>query len=297
MTELDRYIPGVPCWIDTTQPDPDAAAEFYAGLFGWELEDTMPGDAPGKYLQARLNGGLVAAISSQSGESPPAAVWNSYVWVDDADATAAKVREAGGTVLMEPFDIFDSGRMAWFADPEGAGFGVWQPNQHRGATVVNEHGSLNFNNLNTRDPEGAKAFYGAVFGWDTLEMGGGFAMWALAGYGDHLETLNPGNREGMAEMGAPERFEDVVASLDPIPDDQPDTPAHWSLTFGVDDADAAAKKAEELGGQVVVPPFDAPWVRMTVITDPQGATFTASKFVPENKDVAGREADAAVRGS
>ena len=65
MAELDRYIPGVPCWIDTTQPDPDAAAEFYAGLFGWELEETMPADAPGNYLQARLNGGLVAAVSSQ----------------------------------------------------------------------------------------------------------------------------------------------------------------------------------------------------------------------------------------
>jgi uncharacterized glyoxalase superfamily protein PhnB len=89
----------------------------------------------------------------------------------------------------------------------------------------------------------------------------------------------------MAESGAPEGFEDVVATLNPIPDDQPDVPAHWSVTFAVDDADAIAEKAAELGGRVVVPPMDAPWVRTTVITDPHGATFIANKFVPENKDV------------
>ena len=292
MAELDRYIPGVPCWIDHSSPDPDAAAEFYGGLFGWELEDSMPEGSPGKYFMARLRGGNVAGVGSQMPGAPPMAVWNTYVWVESADDTAAKVREAGGSVLTEPFDIFDSGRMAFFADPEGAAFGVWQPNQHRGATVVNEHGSLNFNGLNTRDPERAKAFYGAVFGWELLDMG----MWALPEYGNHLEKLNPGTLERMAEMSAPERFEDVVASLNPIPDDQPDTPAHWSLTFGVDDADAIAQRATELGGTVLVPPVDAPWVRMTVIRDPQGATFIANKFVPENRDL-GTTADSAATAS
>ena len=89
----------------------------------------------------------------------------------------------------------------------------------------------------------------------------------------------------MAGAGTPEGFADVVASLISIPDDQPDTPAHWGVTFAVDDADAVGKKATELGGNVILPPMDAPWVRMTVIADPAGATFTASKFVPENKDV------------
>ena len=293
MPELDRYIPGVPCWIDTTQPDPDAAAEFYGGLFGWELEDTMPAGSPGKYLMARLQGGDVAAISSQQEGSPPAVVWNTYVRVTSADDAAAKVVEAGGRVLSEPFDIFDVGRMAVFADPEGAVFSVWQPNRFPGATVVNEPGSLNFNGLNTRDPEGAKAFYGAVFGWELLDMG----MWALSGYGDHLEALNPGTRERMGELDAPERFEDVVASLAVIGDDQPDTLAHWDVTFGVADADATAERAAELGGTVLVPPFDAPWIRGTVIRDPQGATFNANQFVPENSDMASEEADAAVRGS
>jgi predicted enzyme related to lactoylglutathione lyase len=276
----DRYIPGVPCWIDTTQPDIAAAAAFYGDLFGWEIEAVMP-----EYSIARLTGGDVAGISSPMEGAPRTAVWNTYVWVQDADESAAKARAAGGTVLMEPFDVGDSGRMAIVADSEGAAFCVWQARAHRGAAVVNEHGSLNFNVLNTRDLESATAFYGAVFGWDALDVGAGTA-WALPGYGDFLEQRTPGLRENMAAMGAPKRFEDVVASALPIPGDQPDTPAHWGVTFAVDDADAIAARAAELGGRVLVAPFDAPWVRMAIISDPQGATFTASQFVPENKDLA-----------
>ena len=117
--------------------------------------------------------------------APPQAVWRTYVWVEDADETAAKVRAAGGTVLTDPMDVGDSGRMAVLADPEGAAFIAWQAGAHRGAAVVNEHASLNFNNLNVRDIEGAKAFYGAVFGWDAIEVGYGHA-WALPAYGDFL---------------------------------------------------------------------------------------------------------------
>jgi uncharacterized protein len=178
-------------------------------------------------------------------------------------------------------------------DPEGAAFCVWQAKDQKGAQIVNEHGSLNFNDLNTRDVDGAKAFYGSVFGWQVLEMPGGFRAWALPGYGDYLERDNPGMREGMAEMGAPKGFEDVVASILPIADDRTDVPPHWGVTFAVDDADAIAAKASELGGTVVAPPFDAPWVRMTVISDPQGATFVASKFVPENRDLAAQAGGAA----
>jgi hypothetical protein len=172
-----------------------------------------------------------------------------------------------------------------FTDPEGAAFCVWQANRHKGARIVNEHGSVNFNGLNTRDADRAKEFYGSVFGWTTLALPGGAEMWTLSGYGDYLERDNPGLRKLTADAGAPEEFVDVVASLNPIADDQPDTPVHWSVTFAVDDADAIATKASGLGGEVVVPPFDAPWVRMTVIADPQGATFIASKFVPENRDL------------
>ncbi len=179
------------------------------------------------------------------------------------------------------------GRMAVLSDPEGATFCVWQAKGFKGARIVNEPGSLNFNSLNTRDVEGAKSFYGSVFGWETLGLEGGFEMWTLPGYGDFLERADPDIRKRVAEVGGPAGFEDVVASINPIADDQPEVPAHWSVTFAVDDADAVAEKATELGGKVIVPPFDAPWVRMTVITDPQGATFIASKFVLENKDLGG----------
>ena len=282
MTERDRYIPGVPCWADVSEPDPAAAVDFYRGLFGWEFEDVMPPGAPGSYVIARLRGGDVAAVAGAP-EGQSTASWNTYVWVDDADDTAAKVRRAGGTVVMEPFDVMDAGRSAIFTDPEGAAFCVWQAKRHRGAQVVNEPGSVNFNDLATRDLDGAKAFYGAVFGWTTLSLDGGFEMWTLPGYGDHLEEDDPELRKRMVEVGAPAGFEDVVATLNLISPDQPDTPAHWGITFAVDDADATAARATQLGGAVIVPPFDAPWVRMTVLTDPQGAMFVASKFVPENR--------------
>jgi hypothetical protein len=287
MPERAGYPAGVPCWVDTSQPDPAAAAAFYAGLFGWEVEDVMPPDAPGEYLMARIGGGDVAAISSIPDGGLPMAAWNTYVAVDSADDAVARVEAAGGQVLAEPFDVMDAGRMAVLADPEGAVFSVWQAKQTSGAQVVNEHGSLNFNGLNTRDVAGAKAFYGSVLGWTTMDLGGGTEMWTLPGYGDHLEADNPGLREQLAAMGGPSGFEDVVAAINPIPADQPDTPPHWSVTFATDDVDATVATAVELGGTVVVPPFDAPWVRMAVLADPQGALFIASQYIPENRDVGG----------
>jgi predicted enzyme related to lactoylglutathione lyase len=285
MAERDGYIPGVPCWVDTSQPDPESAVAFYRDLFGWEFEDVMPPDSEGKYFIARLRGGDVAAVGSIPEAAPPVAMWNTYVWVDNADETASKVRDSGGSVVMDPFDVMDAGRMAVFTDTEGAAFCIWQAKENKGAQIVNEHGSLNFNDLHTRDVEGAKSFYGSVFGWRTLELDGGFQAWTLPGYGDYLERDNPGLRDQQADVGAPKGFEDVVASIFPIGDDQPDVPPHWGVTFGVDDADAIADKATALGGDVLLPPFDAPWVRTTVIADPQGATFTASQFVPENRDL------------
>jgi uncharacterized protein len=284
MLERDGYPVGVPCWVDTAQPDPEAAVTFYSGLFGWEFEDTMPADSPGRYFVARLRGRDVAAVGSQPEGMPTA--WNMYVCVESADETAAKAKDAGGSVLMEPFDVGDSGRMAVLADPEGAAFCVWEARSFKGAQLVNEHATWNFNELNTRDPGGAQTFYRAVFGWEatTIVTGnGGFTMWRRPGYGDFLAERDPELRERQATGGAPEGFEDAVAWLIPRTDGQfpEDSPAHWSTTFAVDDADTVAEQAEKLGGKVLAPPFDAPWVRMTVLSDPQGAVFTASKFVPE----------------
>jgi predicted enzyme related to lactoylglutathione lyase len=286
MIERDGYPPGVPCWVDTGQPDPEAAVRFYSGLFGWEFVDRTPPGSPGRYFVAQLRGRAVAAVGSQSDQAPPTPVWKMYVSVDSAEDTSAKARDAGGTVLAEPFEAGDAGRMAVLADPEGAVFCVWEAKEHRGAQLVNEHATWNFNELNTRDPGRAQTFYRAVFGWEatTLVTGdGGFTMFRRPGYGDFLAERDPGIRERQAAGGAPEGFEDAVAWLVPMTNggSPEDTPAHWSTTFAVDDADAIADRAEELGGTVLAPPFDAPWVRMTVIRDPQGAVFTASKYVPE----------------
>src|SRR5207249_912832 len=103
--ERDGYIPGVPCAVDTSQPDPAAAVGFYRDLFGWEFEDVMPPQSEAQYLVARLRGRDVAAVGSIREGAPPRAMWNTYVWVDSADETAAKVRDAGGGVVMEPFDV------------------------------------------------------------------------------------------------------------------------------------------------------------------------------------------------
>src|SRR4029450_3560847 len=127
--ERSEYPPGVPCWIDTAEPDPEAATRFYGGLFGWEFEDQMPAGAPRSYFMARLQGRDVAAIGSPQDGAPPTPVWNTYIAVDSADETAAKVAKAGGTTLAEPFDVFDAGRMGIFSDPSGAVFSVWQAKQ------------------------------------------------------------------------------------------------------------------------------------------------------------------------
>jgi uncharacterized protein len=300
MPERDGYVPGVPCWVDASEPDPEAAVDFYAGLFGWEFRDVMPASAEGSYFMARTEtrgwslfdmsgeprSGNVAAITPVPEGAAQRAIWNTYISVASADEAAAKVRDAGGGVVVEPFDFTDAGRTAVFTDPEGAAFCVWEAHKHTGAQVVNDPGSLNFNGLHTSDTEAAKAFYGSVFGWRTFAMGEA-EMWALDGYGDFIERHHPDLRQRWAEAGAPPGFEDVIATINRIRDDQRDMPAHWSVTFAVGDADAAAAKAVELGGTVLVPPLDAPWVRITILADPQGATFTASRFTPENKNLGG----------
>jgi uncharacterized protein len=283
MPERNGYIAGVPCWIDTSQPDPEAATDFYGGLFGWEFENVMPDGSEGTYLVGRIRGGDVAAAGSIEEGAPPTALWNTYVWVDSADDAVAKAREAGGEATG-PFDVMDAGRMAIVTDPEGAVLCVWEAKNHRGAKVVNEHGALLFNTLATRDLPRAEAFYGALFGWRALEMPSG-VMWTLPGYGDHLEEGNPGLHDQMKQMGAPDGFIDVVAAVEPIAQDDTTTQAHWTVTFAVDDADGAAARAKELGAEVVAGPMDAPWTRTALLRDPQGALFVASQFVPENSDI------------
>jgi predicted enzyme related to lactoylglutathione lyase len=274
----DGYPAGVPCWIDTTQPEPLAAAEFYRGLLGWQLEDMMPPGSPGHYLVARLHGRDVAAISSIADADSTHAMWNTYVWVDSADETARRVEAAGGRVVTGPFDVPDAGRMAGCEDPSGAGFRLWQARGHRGARLVNAPGSWNWSNLNTPDAERSIHFYASVFGWEftAVDFGAG-ASWmvGMPGYADFLEVEHPGTRERHAAAGAPQGFTDAIGWLQPIPSG---AAPHWNVTLSVADADAVAARTTALGGSVVSGPLEVPYARMVQIIDPQGASVTLSQF-------------------
>jgi len=269
----DGYPVGVPCWIDTSQRDLDAARSFYGALFGWDFEERMPG----RYLIATLNGLDVAGVAHQPDDEPS---WNTYIQVDSADWATADAIQLGGQAIVPPFDVADSGRMSVIADPTGAVFCMWEPKGHHGARLVNVHGTWNWSDLYTPDPSLAEPFYRALFGWDATAVSFGEAsgtMWRRPGYGDTLEALNPGIREMHEDAGAPEGFTDCVAWLM-----EGDGPSRWHVTFAVDDADASAARAAELGAEVLVPPYDAGPVRVAMLKDPQGAVFTISRYDPSN---------------
>jgi uncharacterized protein len=271
MSEREQYQSGVPCWVDTVQPEPEAAVSFYGGLFGWSFSGPgpMPGDPPGRYFAAQVRGREVAGIGSQpanGGPSRPA--WNTYISVERADEAARKAKDAGGDVVVEPFDVPPAGRMAVLTDPAGALFCVWEAAERNGARLVNEPGAWSMSFLGTDDPEGAMSFYGSVFGWNAepMELGGQeFTLCRLPGYVG-----------GEPQQPVPR---DVVAVMLPANGGAPDGPPQWNVDFWVGDADAAADKASKLGGEVVVGPYDTPGFRQAVLADPHGATFTVSQLL------------------
>ncbi|HZP31642.1 MAG TPA: VOC family protein [Acidimicrobiia bacterium] len=247
--EMDRYDHGVPSWADVGTPDIDSAVAFYTDLFGWDIP-AGPAEAGG-YRIAFLRGRTVCGIGPQMNPGPP--VWTTYVNVDDADAVAALVKDNGGAVFAEPMDIMDVGRMAIFADPAGAVFGVWQPGTHPGAGIVNEPGSMCWNELVTTDVDGAKRFYGAVFGWGANDLGAGgptpYTEWKL------------GDRS-------------VGGMMAKTPEMPAEVPPFWGVYFAVADTDATLAKVNELGGGVVMGPMDIEPGRFAVVTDPTGAAFS-----------------------
>lgn len=256
MTEMTSYAPGTPCWVDLGSPDIDASTGFYGALFGWDVPESENPEETGGYRRAMLRDKSAAGMMPLMQEGQPPA-WMTYVGVDDADATAAAVREAGGNVLAEPMDVLDFGRLAVFSDPSGAVFGIWQPGSFAGAELVNEPGSFSWNELNTRDPDAAKSFYGAVFGWSAVEqdMGdaGSYTTWKLSGASESDESIG-----GMLDMRGR------------VPDE---VPANWLTYFTVEDCDATLEEAKGLGGTLAFGPMDLPMGRLAVLTDPHGAAF------------------------
>jgi len=282
MSEQDGYQAGVPCWVDTFQPDPDSAISFYAQLFEWEIDTQMATDSSRKYFVCKVRGREVGGVGSQPSEDVPPD-WNTYVLVDSLEEATAKAVEAGGSVILEPFDWLDGGRAAMVADPAGATFCVLEPGAHRGARLVNEPGAWAMSVLNTRDVEGSKRFYGAVFGWgtQTFDAGGGeLTIWRLPGYvgggpeqpvaRDMVAAMAPITGEGFSDVGQTGLHPLLVRAVE-------DVGPHWTVNFWTHDADAVAAKAAELGGKVVVPPYDAPGFRATVVADLQGAVLTVGQ--------------------
>lgn len=272
MTDVRTYPPGVPCWVDTEQPDVDAAREFYGALFGWTFEDAMPAEVPDTYLIACLDGRPAAAVGPASAGP---AVWNTYVAVADADESARTVSQAGGSITIEPVDAGPGGRLVGCADPRGAQFRLWQPRARRGVQVANEAGAWNFSDLYTPDRPAAKQFYSSVFGWEYTDLGDSTFV-RRPGYGDHLETTyDPDVRQRQKAAGTPPGFEDAVAWLAPAQDGKPDS---WGVLFAVADCEQSTALAVSLGA-TVLKSEDTQWTKNSLIRDPQGAELVLSQYL------------------
>jgi uncharacterized protein len=247
MSQRDSYPPGVPCWVDNLVPDPRRAMDFYRELLGWEFD----GPGPGDYYVAKLRGRDVAGVGqAPSGVSPG---WNTYVSVASADDTA----RSADRVVLQPFDALPAGRVAALADPGGAIIGVWEPAERQGCQLVNEASAYAMSALHTGDTDAAARFYRDAFGWESEQFAPGISLFRLPGYVGG-EPSQPVPRDVIAVMA------------------QDDGPARWSVDFWVTDADELATRAPELGGSVVVPPFDSIPKRQAVLADPFGAAFSVS---------------------
>lgn len=245
---------GLFTWVDVASPNPEAAAAFYQAVFGWEAEQASPDESMPYWMFSR-DGRTAAGMGPLSEEQlaqgiPPA--WNSYVNVDDVAATATKAEELGGAVIMQPMQIFTSGKMAIIADPAGATFALWQAGDHTGAEEFNTPGFLCWNELATRDLEGATQFYGDLFGWtsETSDMGNG-SLYTSFSVGDRV---NAGAYDATSVLPN-------------------EVPPHWAVYFTVEDCNEAVAAVGEAGGTVVREPFDTPVGPVAVCTDPFGAYF------------------------
>jgi predicted enzyme related to lactoylglutathione lyase len=260
MSVKTSYKPGTPCWIDLGTPDQDAAGEFYGGLFGWELHEDENAEQTGGYRTAQLDGKNVGGVMKLMQEGQPPA-WMTYIATEDADETAERARNAGGAVHVEPMSVLDYGRMAVLADPTGAVFGVWQAGKNVGAEVVNEAGAFNWSEINTRDPEAAKAFYADVFGWQ-------FEDKEFGGAGTYTLVSNDGDS-----------FGGMVDITDRVP---AEVPAHWMVYFVSEDLDQSLETLREKGGSVAIGPMEISEVgRIAIVQDPWEATFALIQPDPQ----------------
>ena len=253
MPKVDSIPVGAPIWMDLSTSDLDRAEAFYGALFGWSVE-RGPQDEFGGYSTAMLGDRRVAGMmpkwnDPEAGEMPDA--WTVYLHTADSAATLAAVSANGGQAIVEPMAVGPFGIMSVFVDPAGAVFGTWQPDQHDGYQVFGEHGAPAWFELMSLDIEATSAFYPAVFGGTLKDM---------EMEGPSYRTLNINGEDMAGMMDAKGLMPEGV-------------PSNWIIYFGVDDVDAAAAQAVELGGSIAVPLTDTAWGRFTVLADPMGAHF------------------------
>jgi uncharacterized protein len=255
---MSEYAPGTPSWVELSSPDVDASAAFYRQLMNWSATEPGPVEETGGYRMFQQDNQNIAGLMGHMQEGQPTA-WATYISVADADETAENVKAAGGSVMVEPMDVMDIGRMAFFVDPTGAVFGVWQPKTFTGADLVNKPNSLCWNEVLTRDADTGKAFYPAVFGWTGVRPSfenapDNYTVWEL---------------DGKAVGGMMQMTDEYFPA---------EVPPHWNVCFAIADCDATVAKARELGATIVNEPMDMPIGRFAGLIDPQGAAFTVMQM-------------------
>mgnify|MGYP000529807448 CR=1 FL=1 len=257
MSEITEYIPGTFCWVELVASNSGKAKEFYSKLFGWEINDVPIGD-DNVYSMARIRGKEAAGLYQRWPEQAEKGVpthWGSYVSVSNIEETLEQAESLGATIVVEPMDVFDAGRMAAIIDPTGAMISLWQPMKHIGSMVVSEHGAIVWNELATNDIEKAKEFYTELFGWQAQDMDFNGIPYTMFMNGDR-----------------------PAAGMLPIQEEWC-VPPIWFVYFAVDDCDAIVDETISLGGKVVNPATDLPEVgRMAFLADSQGATFAVIKM-------------------
>jgi len=250
MADAKTFVANAPAWLDLASKDAAGSRDFYSKLFGWKVE--VQGPESGGYALAKLAGKDVAGIGPAQDPNAPTA-WSLYIGTRDAAATAKKVEEAGGKVIVAPFDVLEQGRMAVFQDAAGAFFSVWEPKKMFGTEVVGTDGSYGWAELNARGFDSDEPFYRKVFGWTSKKSPMG------EGQGDYSEFQIDG--------------QSIAGGMEMNPMVPKEVPSYWMVYFTVADVDKSHKKAVDLGAQEMLPPQDFPGGRFSILTDPQGASF------------------------
>lgn len=234
---------GTPCWIDYPAADVDAVKAFYKAVIGFDYTESR--DEFGGYFNC-LTASRNAAGMMPMMEPGMVSAWTTYFATDDAAATVEKITAAGGTVVAGPHDVGTLGKMVIAIDPQGAQFGAWEAGDHLGVEIFNEPGALCWNEASMSDPDTARTFYTAVFGysWDEIPDAGGYTTFSTSG-------------DPLGGLGG----------------QQPGGPQGWQACFAVTSAEDAVAAVEANGGKVIAPPFDIPFGRFAVVEDPWGASF------------------------